>query len=119
MEQKNDLTIDTATTNAMQIIMFAGDARVSSTEAMKQMAQMNFERAAELLKDADKQIAQAHHIQTDMIQSTIGGEPAPYSLLFAHAQDTLMTVYSEIHMTKQLLNVLQNLDQRIQSLEQR
>ena len=54
-------------------------------------------------KKAEGRIAGAHRVQTDAIQGSIGGETQAYSLLFAHAQDTLMTVYSEIHMTKQLL----------------
>lgn len=108
---------DTMTTNAMQIIMLAGDARSSCTEALKQIAEMNMGKAAEFIKEADQQIAQAHHIQTDAIQSTIGGDSQEYSLLFSHAQDTLMTIYSEIHMTKRLMSVFEGLDSRLKILE--
>lgn len=108
---------DTMTESAMQIIMLAGDARLSCTEALKQMNEMNMGKAAEFIKEADQQIAQAHHIQTDAIQSTIGGNAVEYSLLFAHAQDTLMTIYSEIQMTKRLLNIFATLDDRLKALE--
>ena len=51
--------------------------------------------------------------------NSIGGETQTYSLLFAHAQDTLMTVYSEIHMTKQLLQIFEGYEQRIRALEEK
>ena len=72
-----------------------------------------------LIKKAEGQIAEAHHVQTDAIQGSIGGETQAYSLLFAHAQDTLMTVYSEIHMTKQLLLIFEGYEQRIRTLEEK
>lgn len=52
-------------------------------------------------------------------RGSIGGETQTYSLLFAHAQDTLMTVYSEIHMTKQLLQIFEGYEQRIRALEEK
>ena len=36
------------------------------------------------------------------------GEEREYSLLFAHAQDTLMTIYSEINIAKQLLKIFKS-----------
>jgi len=103
----------------MQIIMSAGDARVSCNDALKAIAEGNVESARELIKKAEGQIAEAHHVQTDAIQGSIGGETQAYSLLFAHAQDTLMTVYSEIHMTKQLLLIFEGYEQRIRTLEEK
>lgn len=42
-----------------------------------------------------------------------------YSLLFAHAQDTLMTIYSEINIAKQLLKIFKAYETRIAALENR
>ena len=111
--------IDQVSAEAMQIIMSAGDARVSCNDALKAIAEGNVESARELIKKAEGQIAEAHHVQTDAIQGSIGGETQAYSLLFAHAQDTLMTVYSEIHMTKQLLLIFEGYEQRIRTLEEK
>ena len=44
-------------------------------------------------------------------------EKSEYSLLFAHAQDTLMTIYSEINIAKQLLKIFKAYETRIAALE--
>ena len=99
VENNMDDELDQVSAEAMQIIMSAGDARVSCNDALKAIAEGSVETAKELIKKAEGQIAEAHHVQTDAIQGSIGGETQTYSLLFAHAQDTLMTVYSEIDMS--------------------
>lgn len=103
--------------SAMSIIMSAGDARVSCKEALDAVALNNIELAKEKLKDAQKKITEAHKVQTDTIQGETRGEESEYSLLFAHAQDTLMTIYSEINIAKQLIKIFEALDHRISALE--
>lgn len=119
VENNMDDELDQVSAEAMQIIMSAGDARVSCNDALKAIAEGSVETAKELIKKAEGQIAEAHHVQTDAIQGSIGRETQTYSLLFAHAQDTLMTVYSEIHMTKQLLQIFEGYEQRIRALEEK
>lgn len=104
--------------NAMQIIMFAGDARVCCKDALEAVADQDYEKAKAKLKEAQEKIAEAHHVQTDAIQKDVGGEEKmEYSVLFAHAQDTLMTIYSEINLTKHIINISENLDNRISELK--
>ena len=40
-------------------------------------------------------------------------------MLFAHAQDTLMTIYSEINIAKRMLAIFKAYDRRIEQLESR
>ncbi|MEL7657189.1 MAG: PTS lactose/cellobiose transporter subunit IIA, partial [Bacillota bacterium] len=54
---------------------------------------------------------------TDMIQGEARGEGIGYSLLFTHAQDTLMTINSELQLAKQLYHVFESLEKRIAKLE--
>ena len=103
--------------SAMNIIMASGDARVFCKEALEAIANADFIICKEKLKAAHKKIAEAHRIQTDAVQGEIRGEKAEYSLLFAHAQDTLMTIYSEINIAGQLLNIFEAYEQRIANLE--
>lgn len=110
--------IDQVMSNAMQIIMAAGDARVNCQKALEAIEEFNIKSAKENIILADEKIAQAHHIQTDAIQGAVSGEEQAYSVLFSHAQDTLMCVYSEIHMTKQLLKIFSKLDERLKKIEQ-
>lgn len=103
--------------NAMNIILHAGDARVVCKKALDLLAEGRIEEAKEEMKGADLEIAEAHHIQTDCIQGAIAGEEFEYNVLFAHAQDTLMTIYSEITLAKQLIRISEHLEARIDALE--
>ena len=103
--------------SAMSIILSAGDARVSCKEALDAIAANNIELAKEKIKVAQKKITEAHKVQTDAIQGETRGEESEYSLLFAHAQDTLMTIYSEINIAKQLIKIFEAVDKRIAALE--
>ena len=101
----------------MEIIMHAGDARLHVKEALDAISQIDYELAAQKLKMAQKEMTEAHKIQTDMIQGEARGEGIGYSLLFTHAQDTLMTINSELQLAKQLYHVFESLEKRIAKLE--
>lgn len=105
---------------SMQIIMNSGDARLLIAEAVEQMAQGQFEEAREKLKEAGVKQTAAHNIQTDMIQGDIrgGDEKMGYYVLFAHAQDTMMTIQSELNMAKFMMKIMGNYEGRIAKLEQ-
>ncbi|MHC5228138.1 PTS lactose/cellobiose transporter subunit IIA [Enterococcus sp. LJL99] len=103
--------------DAMKIILHAGDARKYCMEALKSVEAGDFDRAAEKMELANTEIVQAHHIQTDAITAETLGAQGEYSVLFAHAQDTLMTIYSEINIVKRLLAIFNRYEERIQRLE--
>ena len=97
---------------AMDIIMSSGDARLHASKAMDHIAKGE-------LDEADKLQAEAHNVQTEMIQGDIrgGDEKMGYYVLFAHAQDTLMTIQVEINMTKSMLKIAKNYEKRLADLE--
>ncbi|MFT4005966.1 MAG: PTS lactose/cellobiose transporter subunit IIA [Lacrimispora sp.] len=103
--------------HAMEIIMYAGDARLCCKKAVDCLTAGNPDEARANMKEADFKITQAHRIQTDCIQKAIAGDAFEYNILFAHAQDTLMTIYSEINLAKQVVNLFETLEERIRALE--
>lgn len=100
---------DELTQVAFQVILNAGDARNMLDEAMDAAAEFRFEKVREKIEEAEELITKAHNAQTGLIQRQAAGERFPYSLLFVHAQDTLMTIDSEIHFMKRLLPTLEAL----------
>lgn len=102
---------------AMTIILNAGDARVSCKDALNAIAEADFETAELKIKEANQKITIAHKAQTDAIQGETRGEKSEYSLLFAHAQDTLMTIYSEINIAKQMIKIFKSYEKRLAALE--
>lgn len=97
--------------------MHAGDARLCCKKAVDCIAAGNPDEAREHMKEAEFKITEAHRIQTDCIQSAITGDKFEYNILLTHAQDTLMTIYSEINLAKQMAILYEKLDERIKALE--
>lgn len=97
---------------AMQIILHAGDSRIKITEALEKAKQFDFTGALSCIEEAEKEITLAHKSQTEIIQNEAGGQSYQYSLLFAHAQDTLMTIHSELRMAKEMIDILQIIEEK-------
>ncbi|MGC4151899.1 MAG: PTS lactose/cellobiose transporter subunit IIA [Propionicimonas sp.] len=112
-----DITEDSLVSAAMQIIILAGDARKLTFEAGDALAAADFAKAAEQLDVAQDKVRDAHRIHTDCIQAAAAGEHLPYSMLFTHAQDTLMTVNSEFRLVRKLAGVFEAIDARLTALE--
>lgn len=114
-EEKREYIIN----KAMEIIMNSGDARNYAAQARDEINNGNYAKAAQLLKEADKVQTAAHVTQTEMIQGDIrgGDEAMQYSVLFAHAQDTLMTIQVEINMTKAMLKMAESFEKRFAKAE--
>lgn len=102
---------------AMNIILNAGDAREDNLLAIDAMVNADLEKAKTYLKEAEGKITEAHKIQTNQIQDEVRGKKSEYSLLFAHAQDTMMTINSEILLTKSFMKVFDAFDERLKQLE--
>ncbi|MEG0470274.1 MAG: PTS lactose/cellobiose transporter subunit IIA [Longicatena sp.] len=102
---------------AMKIILHAGDARLKTTEALKALKEFNVEDAKKYLAEANEDIVAAHQVQTGILQAESNGDEIEYSTLFSHAQDTCMTVYSEINVTEQLIDICESIDKRFKALE--
>lgn len=89
--------------------MKSGDGRVKIDEALDALSSGDLTKAETLLKEANDLVVQAHNAQTEVIQSQVSGESMEYSLLFIHAQDTLMTINTELRMAKKLLPIVKML----------
>ena len=100
-DENNELIL-----SAMGILTHAGDARLHTKEALKYVQALQFEKADACLKEAKKEITQAHAAQTEIIQNEASGKTYPYSLLFTHAQDTLMTINSEYRMASDMIDII-------------
>lgn len=106
---------------AMNIIINAGDARLYAAKALEAICSQDFEAAENNLKIAQRKITEAHNAQTDIIQGAAKGieEYEKYNILFAHAQDTLMTITSELNIAKHIVNINKSYEKRIKALEEK
>lgn len=100
-------------TIAMEVILNAGKGRDCIDQALEVIAKFDFDQADNLLQEAEQNVLKAHVIQTNVIQSQASGEDLEYSLLFIHAQDTIMTINTELRLVKRLLPILKVMNQKI------
>lgn len=103
---------------AMQMILFAGDARDDIKHALDAMMNDDEAEAQKYMESAKEALAQAHHCQTNIIQKEAAGERCEYSMLFTHAQDTLMTIYSEYHLAEKVCMMYHVLNGKINAMTQ-
>jgi PTS system cellobiose-specific IIA component len=86
-----------------QVLIHAGNARGQVEQAMRAAEESQAEEARKLIAQAEEEIALAHQVQTQLIQSEARGETLPMSILLCHAQDTLMTAMAELHMARHIV----------------
>lgn len=107
MEAKSSMGEDDKLINiSMSIILYAGNARNAVREVGKKIGNNDLTGIEELLKEAHKEFVKAHQAQTSVIQSEAKGEEYSMSILFSHAQDTLMSTQSELFMIETLYNYI-------------
>ena len=102
-DENNELIL-----SAMGILTHAGDARLHTKEALKHVQALQFDKADASLKEAKAEITQAHAAQTEIIQAEARGVQYEYCMLFNHAQDTLMTINSEIELCSSLIDTFRS-----------
>ncbi len=104
---------------AMQIILHAGDARAKTMEALQSLEKFDLKAAKEYLSSAQEDIVEAHKYQTVQLQREANGDNPEFTVLLTHAQDTCMSVNSEIIIADHLIRITEALDERIKKLEEK
>lgn len=112
LETELDEEVNELVMTAMQIILHAGDARLKITQALAAAKRFDFIDADALMKEAEADITLSHKSQTEVVQNEMSGHTYDYSLLFTHAQDTLMTIKSELNMAREMIDILRILEER-------
>ena len=89
----------------MNLIIYGGDGKSSSVEAIQAAKEGNFELADEKIKAAEESLLQAHHTQTEMLTQEATGDSVEVSLLMVHGQDHLMTGMMFKDLAKEIVDV--------------
>lgn len=92
---------------SMNVILHAGNAKELAYDAVREEKQGHLDKVKEKISGAKKEITTAHQFQTELLQKEAEGIDIPYSPLFGHAQDTLMTSQSEVNLIDQMLQLFE------------
>lgn len=95
----------------MQIIINAGDCKNHAYTALELTKEGKYDEADAEMQLARDAMAKAHDSQTEMLQKEAAGEKVPFSILFVHAQDHLMTALSEQHIVEELIAVTKKVNE--------
>ena len=89
----------------LNIIIHAGNAKAKLYEALQASKENDFDKADNLLKEADEEVLNAHKIQTKLIQGEAAGDKSEISMLLIHSQDHLMTSLLCIDLAQEFVDV--------------
>jgi PTS system lactose-specific IIA component len=88
-----------------EIVAYAGEARSNLIEAINVAKEGEYEKAEELVKEADETIKEAHNIQTKMLSKEAAGEEMEIGFIMVHGQDHLMTTLLLRDIVEHLVNL--------------
>ncbi len=91
---------------AFEIIAYVGDAKSKYVRAVELIQQGNNEEASlALIKQGNEQLNNAHKCHFEFIQLEANGESLPYSMLFMHAEDQLLTTQTFRDLVEMIINL--------------
>lgn len=95
----------------MNMIVPAGGAKSAAIQAITAARSHDFERAQELLHQADEAIVNAHECQSEAIRAVLNGEAdEQVSLVMVHGQDHLMNAITTIDLARQIVELVRELE---------
>lgn len=112
MEEKEIIERDELAIISMSTILHAGNARDFIFQAANKAAEGQFDDANQLMKQANDELIEAHRAQTSTLQKEAEGIEIPYSSLFGHAQDHVMTVKTEYNLVKEIIKLYKRLEEK-------
>lgn len=90
---------------SMSIIANAGQAKSLVFEALQEAKAKNFEKAEEMLKEAETSINEVHKVQMDLLVDEANGDKKDINVLLVHAQDHFMTTLLAYDLIKEMIEI--------------
>lgn len=104
------IMMTTAEQIPFQLILNSGNARSYAMEALQFAKQGEMAEADEAMVKAKEAINEAHHFQTELIQSEARGEKTEISVLLIHAQDHLMNSITVKELAAEFIDLYKKLE---------
>lgn len=91
----------------MKLIVPSGKARSSALEAIGAARKRDFAKADELISQAQKELLEAHELQSEIIRLELNSEcKQEMSLVMAHGQDHLMNATTILDLAIQMVEMI-------------
>ena len=92
---------------AFNIILHSGNAKTKIHSAFELMRKGEFDKANQLLDEANDDILEAHESQTGLLQSYANGTKIEMEIIMVHAQDHLMTTMTLLEIAIEISHLYQ------------
>lgn len=93
-----------------QIISNSGMAKSNYVEAIQCAKEGNYDKANELMQEAEDVFVGAHKVHAEMIQKEAAGEKTEFSLLLMHAEDQMASTEMAKLMAQEIIELYQKLE---------
>lgn len=93
---------------SMNIIANAGQAKSLVFEALKEAKTGDFEKADQMMKEAEENINEVHKVQMDLLVDEANGDKKEINVLLVHAQDHFMTTLLAFDLIKEMIELYKN-----------
>ena len=93
---------------AFQIISAAGVAFDYFYKSLEAARSGDFKEAEKMIASGDRELSKAHHSQTEFLSAEARGDDIEYSVIMAHAQDSLMTTILFERVVKEFIILYQD-----------
>lgn len=90
---------------SFEIIAAAGNARSLSFQALAAAREGDFEKADDLMAQADQADLEAHDVQTSLLVREANGDHTPVDVMLVHAQDHMMTAMLAHELIKEMIEL--------------
>ena len=90
---------------AFQVIMNAGNSKSSSMMAIEAAREFEFEEAEKFIKEAEKELREANHSQTELIKQESSGKGVDVNIILVHSQDHLTMAITAKDQAEEFLNM--------------
>ncbi len=87
------------------IISLAGTAKSNGLEAIENAKEGNFEKAQELMEEAQKTLIEAHDMMFKMLQDEANGKPVDMNIIAVHAQDHITMATVVLDLGAEIINL--------------
>ena len=105
------ITIENVQEAAFQIIAAVGEVKKLALQAVEYSKQGKYDEMKEAFENSRKAYAEAHDYHFDIVKAEASGQSIPYSVLFGHAEDQLMSIENLTLFCQQLANVYQEINE--------
>ncbi len=93
-----------------QIIATVGEAKSLFMEAIYKAKENKIEEAKELIKQGEDIFSNAHTMHFELVQKEAQGEDLPFSLLFMHAEDQLLSTETIKIMAIEIIDLYEKIN---------